>query len=124
MAKKASGNTFPKDVVAAKMKDYSLVTDDNKKAAMVYGRRCYVIEPYNAVKWICRCVLTLRPRHRGKRTMEVANDPGCPNPYSFYIYDEESVQDYRDMLKIFEMYLGKGQLYVKLTDKLVTYKYI
>ena len=116
MAKQKKAD-YPK--VLKDLKDYVLITDDNKAKGLVVGRIIYDID---AKTLVCRCSLEIRPRHE-KGHWFVTNHQVHGDFDYWVIKNEESVQEYRDyLMKTVGRVKEEGRCYIRLKDKVGRYE--
>ena len=99
--------------------NYILITNKNKDILLLHGRILYVIVQKGATDSEIRGWFELRPRlKKGWLSMEHAK---IIDSQSFFIKEDEHIDDYKDFGRYLLKYIEQGRLYTKVGEPLTKY---
>lgn len=103
------------------MKDFTLVTDNNRKSAIIVGRVLYVFYPDRG-KFRYGGFMEIFPRLKENTWVKVSNHPVLVT-HKFYSYKEMSTEEYRELFEpLLTKKIAENIVFVKREDKIIKYE--
>lgn len=103
------------------LKDYALITENNRKSAIVVGRVLYVFMP-DKLKFRYSGFMEIWPRLKEKTWVKVSCHPVLPT-HKFFSFEEMTTEAYKESFEpLLTNKIKAGILYIKRDEKLVKYE--